>query len=83
MKVYDMKLSIKITPNAKKNEVTEDIVDMFGMRCLKVKVNQPPEDGKANGALIELLAGYLDVRKSKIKIVSGLTSRNKIVEVED
>jgi uncharacterized protein (TIGR00251 family) len=78
-----MKLSIKATPNAKKNEVTEDVIDMFGMRCLKVKVNQPPEDGKANVALIELLSKYLGVRKSEIKIVQGLTSRNKIIELAE
>ncbi len=76
------KFSIKLTPNAKKNEVTEDEVDMLGMRCLKAKVNQPPEDGKANAALIELLSEFLGVRKNKIKIVQGLTSRNKIIDIE-
>ena len=76
-----MKLSIKVTPNAKKNEVTEDIVDMFGMRCLKVKVNQPPEDGKANVAVIELLAEYLGIKRNKIRITAGKHSRNKVVEV--
>jgi len=62
------KFSIKLTPNAKKNEVTKDEVDMLGMRCLKAKVNQPPEDGKANAALIELLSEFLGVRKNKIKL---------------
>lgn len=76
------KLSIKLTPNAKKNEITDDTIDMFGMRCLKVKVSQPPEDGKANAALIELLAEYLGTKKGKIKIIQGPTSRNKIVEIE-
>lgn len=76
-----MKLSLKVTPNAKKNEVTEDNVDMFGMRCLKVKVNQPPEDGKANAAVIELLAEYLGIKRNKIRITVGEHSRNKIVEI--
>lgn len=76
-----MKLSIKVTPNAKKNEVTEDVIDMFSMRCLKMKVNQPPEDGKANAAVIKLLAEYLSVKRNKIRITTGEHSRNKIVEV--
>ena len=76
-----MKLSLKVTPNAKKNEVTADVIDMFGMRCLKVKVNQQPEDGKANPAVIELLAEYLGVKRNKIRITVGEHSRNKIVEV--
>jgi uncharacterized protein (TIGR00251 family) len=78
-----MKLSIKVTPNAKKNEVTEDNVDMFGMRCLKIKVNQPPEDGKANSAVIELLAEYLYVKRNKVRIITCEHSRNKIVEVAE
>lgn len=76
-----MKLFIKVIPNAKKNEVTEDTIDMFNYRNLKVKVNQPPEDGKANKALIELLAIHLNVKKSQIIIISGHHSANKTIEV--
>jgi uncharacterized protein len=77
-----MKISIKVTPNAKHNEIVDDVTDMLGARCLRVKVNQPPEDGKANKAAIELLAKYFKIRKSAISIVSGATSRNKIVEID-
>lgn len=76
-----MKLFLKVTPNAKKNEVTEDTVDMFGMRCLKMKVNQPPKDGKANSAVMELLAEHLGVKRNKIRITAGEHSRNKIMKV--
>lgn len=78
-----MKLSINLIPNAKNNIILKDDIDIFGMRCLKVKVNQPPEDGKANNALIALLSGYLDINKCKIKITIGLKSRSKIVEIEE
>lgn len=76
-----MKISIKVIPNAKQNEIAEGF-DEAGTRILKVRVNQPPEDGKANKAAIELLAKYLKVKKSAVSIISGETSRNKIVEIK-
>ena len=76
-----MKLTIKVIPNAKKNEIVEDVVDSLGQRILKIKVNQPPEDGKANKAVIEILAKYFAVKKSGVEIISGETSRNKIVGI--
>jgi uncharacterized protein (TIGR00251 family) len=77
-----MKISLKVIPNAKQNEVVSDEVDLFGVRILKVKVSQPPEDGKANKAVIELLAEYFKVRKNAISIITGESSRNKIIEIE-
>jgi len=76
-----MKINLRVIPNAKKNEVVEDISDLFGVRRLKVKVNQPPEDEKANKAVIEVLAEYFNVKKSSISITAGLTSRDKVIEV--
>jgi hypothetical protein len=76
-----MKITIKTIPNAKKNQVIEDFVDENKIRMLKIKVNQPPEDGKANKAVIELLAEYFQVKKTAIKIIIGETSRNKIIEI--
>ncbi len=77
-----MKLSLKIIPNAKQSEVIYDVVDLLGARNLRVKVNQPPEDGRANKAVIELLAGYFKVKKNCVRIITGETSRNKIVEID-
>jgi len=76
-----MKISIKVIPGAKQNEIVEGF-DEAGTRILKVRVNQPPEDGKANKAAIELLAKYLKVKKSAVSIISGETSRNKIIEIK-
>lgn len=78
-----MKISVKVIPNAKQNEVVDDAFDLLGARILKVKVNQPPEDGRANKAVIEILADYFKVKKSAIVIVTGETSRNKIIEIRD
>lgn len=49
--------------------------------ALKVRVAAPPEKGKANAAVLELLARALNVPKRNVAIVSGSTSPNKIVEV--
>ena len=49
--------------------------------ALKVRVNAPPVDGAANVAVVEELADALDVPASAIRIVSGATSRSKVVEV--
>ena len=75
------KISVKVIVHAKKSEVISDDVDLLGMRILKVKINQPPEDGKANQALIELLATYFKVKKSAIKIIAGAKSTHKIILV--
>ena len=44
-------------------------------------VTEPPEDGRANAALIELLAEHFDVPKRALRIVRGHTGRQKVVEV--
>ena len=49
---------------------------------MNVRVSAPPEDGKANAALIALLAKRLRVAKSTVRIVSGKTARFKMIEVE-
>jgi uncharacterized protein (TIGR00251 family) len=77
-----MKISIKVITHAKKSEVVADEIDLFGARILRVKISQPPEDGKANKALIELLAEYLQVKKNSLTIIAGEKSTHKIVEIK-
>ncbi len=50
-------------------------------RRLRVRVRSVPEDGKANKELVALLAGELGTRKNEVEIVSGRTSRDKLVRV--
>lgn len=76
-----MKISVKIIPNARESKVIEDEVDLLGARILKIKVNQPPEDGRANKAMIDVLANYFEVKKNTISILAGATSRNKIIQI--
>ncbi len=71
-----MILSLKIKPNAKKNEI---IIDDSGN--IKIKIKAPPVDGKANKELIKFLSEIFDVPKSYIEILSGETSSIKRVKV--
>jgi uncharacterized protein (TIGR00251 family) len=48
----------------------------------KVRLAAPPVDGKANEALIRFLAGRFDVAPSAVRIIRGLSSKMKIVEID-
>jgi uncharacterized protein len=52
-------------------------------KSFRIKVNAPPEDGKANKKVIELLSDFLKVPKSKIELVSGFKSKKKIFKVSE
>lgn len=70
-----MLIKIKVTPNAKKEEIKKD-GDLY-----KVYLVSPPQKGRANKELIKFLAKYFKVKKSKIQIKKGEKSRNKLVEI--
>jgi len=67
-------LAVRAQPNAKKNAV----VGEHG-GALKVAVTAPPEDGRANEALVGLLRDWLGLKRSQVELVGGHTSRNKLV----
>ncbi len=71
-----MRLTVKVKPNAAKNELKKITEDFY-----EVKVSVPPEKGKANERVIELLSEYFKVPKSKIVLISGITYREKIFEI--
>ena len=72
-----MKIKIQIIPNASRNE----IVGRNDDGEYKVKVQAPPVNGAANKNLIKFIAGTVDVSKSKVRIVSGIKSRKKTLEI--
>lgn len=81
---YDdhIRLSVRLTPNGGRDRIdgVESAAD--GEVFLKARVSTVPENGKANKALIALLASELRLPKSSIGFVSGETSRKKILRIE-
>lgn len=71
-----MRIYAKVIPRAGKNEV-EKISDSE----YKVRVTAVPERGKANEAVVELLAKYFEVPKSSVSIVGGKSTRTKIIDI--
>ncbi|MCK6418741.1 MAG: DUF167 domain-containing protein [Alphaproteobacteria bacterium] len=74
-------ITVKLTPGARKNEITGWEADGAGGRVLKVKVTAIAEKGKANQALIDLLAKEWKLPKSAITILRGQTGRVKQVQI--
>jgi uncharacterized protein (TIGR00251 family) len=68
--------SVKVVPRSSRTVIV-GILD--GM--LKVKLAAPPEKGKANQALVELLADKLEISKNAVKMTSGLTSPVKTIQI--
>ena len=71
-----MRFSLKVIPGAKRNEWVE------AKGIVKVYLNAPAVDGKANVALVKFLAGHFGVKSSQIEITKGLKSRHKIISIE-
>jgi uncharacterized protein (TIGR00251 family) len=71
------RISLRVSPGAKQSAV----VGRYGERW-KVRVAAPADSGRANRALLELLGRALGVARSQLTLVSGVSSRDKIVEVE-
>lgn len=71
-----MKFVVEAKPNAHKNTV-----EMLAPGRYRICVTIPPDDNKANLAIIKLLAKFLDLAPSKLKIIRGQTSRKKIIEI--
>lgn len=76
------RFSVKLTPKSGRNAIEGWRMDGSGKHVLKARVAAAPENGKANDALIALLADALDIGTSKVRIVSGMSSRTKTIEVE-
>lgn len=69
---------VRVIPRASRSEI---VGEHDG--ALKVKLASPPVDGAANAELIKLFAKRFDVAKSDIEIVSGETSKNKRIKINN
>jgi hypothetical protein len=70
-------LKVRVTPRAR-----ADRIDAWDGEKLSARVAAPPEKGKANEALLRLLAGALGLPVSSLRLVRGRASREKLVAVE-
>lgn len=77
-----MRLTIHLTPKASYNKIEGWAFNAEDQKILRVKVTAVPENGKANEALINILAKALRIPKSKISLIRGETSKIKELEIE-
>ncbi|HBY57060.1 MAG TPA: YggU family protein [Candidatus Atribacteria bacterium] len=71
-------IKLKIIPNSSKDKI-------IGIHnsALKIAIAAPPVEGKANKKCISFLAKYFDIAKSKIEIISGINSKNKLIRINN
>ena len=69
-------LKVKVQPNSSKS----GIEGIYG-DSLKIKLNSPPVEGKANGELLKFLSKFLKVPKGNLEIISGKNSRIKTIKI--
>ncbi len=72
----ELTIEVRVQPRAKRNAVVRQPDG-----SLKVYVTAPPEAGRANDAVVELLAEHFGVKRRQIEILHGVTGRNKMARV--
>lgn len=72
-----MKISVRVKPNAKQEKIGK-----VGEKDFIVCVKEKPQEGKANQAVIRVLAEYFDVSKSEVILLKGQTAREKVFEIK-
>jgi uncharacterized protein YggU (UPF0235/DUF167 family) len=71
------RLALRVTPGARGEAITIE------QGRLLVKVRAKPEDGRANAAVLELLAEALGIATSRLRMLRGATGRDKLVQLLD
>ena len=71
------RLTVKVHPRARRSAVTGRLGDAW-----KLDLTAPPVEGKANEECVRFLAELVGVARARVRIVMGLTSRTKVVEIE-
>ncbi len=79
---HAFRFAVRLTPKGGRDAIEGWQFDAAGRKMLKARVAAPPEDGKANAALIALLAQALNIGTSRIRVVGGASSRVKTIEAE-
>jgi uncharacterized protein len=71
------RLRLRVSPGSRRTELVGRHGDAW-----KVRVSAPPEGGRANDAVLDLLASRLDLPRRSLSIVSGHTGREKVVQMD-
>ena len=71
------RLTVRVHPRARRSALTGRFGDAY-----KLDLAAPPVEGKANDECVRFFAGFAGVPRSRVRIVTGLTSRTKVVEIE-
>jgi len=74
----ELTLRVRVTPRARRNGL-EGLAETADGPALKIAVTEPPEDGKANTAVLKILSRALGIPRSSLTIRASKTSRNKTV----
>ena len=72
------RLTVKVHPRARRSALAGRLGDAY-----KLDLTAPPVEGKANEECIRFFAEWAGVPRARVRIVTGLTSRTKIIEIED
>ena len=78
MTIARARLAVRVHPGARRTA----LLGRLESGEWKLAVNAPPEDGRANDAVVELLAELLGLKRRQVSVARGLSSRSKQVEVE-
>ncbi len=75
--IMPVRIAVRLSPRASRDEIGP-----FEADVLRVRVTAPPVDGRANRALVRLLAKRLGVPRGDVRVVVGEKARQKVVAVE-
>lgn len=76
-----MRVAIRLSPRARADRLLAVAATTAGGRAVKASVSAPPQDGRANEALLQLIARAWRLPRRDLSIVGGAASRNKIVGI--
>jgi hypothetical protein len=77
-----VRVRLRVQPRARRNQVDGLAPEADGAVALRVAVTAAPQDGKANAAVVALLADTWDVSKSALAVVAGAADRRKTIHLQ-
>jgi uncharacterized protein (TIGR00251 family) len=78
---YGLRLTVKAKPGSSRTRPPRIVPLAGGGHAVEIAVAAPPEDGKANKALLAFLASAIGLKKSALSVKTGATGRFKVIEI--